>query len=209
MSRLFLQEKLDNFRGAVAWAFPSSSSSSVTRTSSSSTTSSSSSSSGAKDATITMNLNEDGMTAVFRTLSSHANEEMSTTSSSITPSEEEKHENRLRLDPATAQLWAMGKEFARGQTVGDRLGGSKNEKTKVVVKLNGPGEGPPVREPVVREEERQAMLAHYFKRQEELKKLAEAEDDDYMHAGWADGRQLQRGLRGVGDVKAPGLGGLG
>ena len=114
----------------------------------------------------------------------------------------------MRLDPATAQLWAMGKEFARGQTVGERLGGSKNEKTKVVVKLNGPGEGPPVREPVVREEERQAMLAHYFKRQEELKKLAEAEDDDYMHAGWADGKQLQRGLRGVGDVKAPGFGGL-
>ena len=213
MSRLLLQEKLENFRGAVALAFPSFSSSSATRTSSSS--SSSSSSVEKEDASptstpkATTTTDEDGgVTALFRTLSLHTKEESATTGSSTTPSEEEKQEDPLRLDPATAQLWAMGKEFARGQTVGERLGGSKNEKTKVVVKLNGPGKGPPVREPVVREEERQAMLAHYFKRQEELKKLAEAEDDDYMHAGWADGKQLQRGLQGVGDVKAPGFGGL-
>ena len=89
--------------------------------------------------------------------------------------------------------------------MGDRLGGSKNEKTKLIAKLTHPDEGPPPREAVVREEERQAMMAHYFKRQEELKKLAEANEDDYLHAGWADGKNLQKSLRGVGDVKAPGL----
>jgi hypothetical protein len=47
--------------------------------------------------------------------------------------------------------------------VGDRLGW--NEKTKVVAKLQRPGSGPPAREPSVSEEERKAMMAHYFKRQ--------------------------------------------
>ena len=81
------------------------------------------------------------------------------------------------------------------QTVGDRVG--KNEKTKLVAKLqpavgwgfesagwprfadprvpcqliaiHAQGQGPPAREPVVSEAERTAMLAYYFKRQEELK----------------------------------------
>jgi len=47
--------------------------------------------------------------------------------------------------------------------VGDRLGW--NEKTKVVAKLQRSGAGPPAREPAVSEEERKAMMAHYFKRQ--------------------------------------------
>lgn len=80
--------------------------------------------------------------------------------------------------------------------MGDRVG--KNEKTKLVVKLqpavcgvlkshrthvtmslcpltypayhvNMQGQGPPPREPVVSEMERTAMMAYYFKRQEELK----------------------------------------
>lgn len=66
-----------------------------------------------------------------------------------------------------------GKEFRRdqGQTVGDRVG--KNEKTRIMCKLQKPGAGPPGREPGVSEEERKAMMAFYFKRQEELKRLAE------------------------------------
>lgn len=51
-----------------------------------------------------------------------------------------------------------------------RLG--KNEKTKVIAKLQKSGSGPPQREPAVSEEERKAMMAHYFKKQEEMKKLA-------------------------------------
>lgn len=50
------------------------------------------------------------------------------------------------------------------------------------------------------------MMAHYFKQQEEQKRLAENSEDDYLHSSWADPKQLQRSLRGQsGAVKAPGV----
>ncbi|CAM9748459.1 unnamed protein product [Pylaiella littoralis] len=107
------------------------------------------------------------------------------------------------LDEDTAGLWMAGKEFRRDQAVGDRVG--KNEKTRVMCKLQNPGSGPPGREPGVSEAERKAMMAFYFKRQEELKRLAEANDDDYLGSAWADPKQLQRSLRGTGSVRAPGV----
>ncbi|KAJ1450504.1 Putative flagellar basal body protein [Pelagophyceae sp. CCMP2097] len=108
------------------------------------------------------------------------------------------------LDASTAQLWCAGREFARGETVGDRLG--KNEKTKVVAKLQKPGAGAPAREPVVSEDERKAMMAHYFKRQEELKQLAESNEDEYLNSAWADTKQLKNSLQGMTrSVAAPGL----
>ncbi|KAL3790479.1 hypothetical protein HJC23_012035 [Cyclotella cryptica] len=103
-----------------------------------------------------------------------------------------------------AALWSCNKEFRRGQRVSDRLG-SCNEKTKVITKLTTKGSGPPAREPIVSEAERNAMTAFYFKRQEELKKLAEADEDDYLNSEWADPKGMKRNLQGLGDVKAPGL----
>jgi hypothetical protein len=58
--------------------------------------------------------------------------------------------------------------------VGDRLGW--NEKTKVVAKLQRSGAGPPAREPAVSEEERKAMMAHYFKRQVKKKRAREGQE---------------------------------
>mmetsp|Transcript_25718 Transcript_25718/g.52659 ORF Transcript_25718/g.52659 Transcript_25718/m.52659 type:complete len:285 (-) Transcript_25718:93-947(-) len=107
------------------------------------------------------------------------------------------------LDSDSTSLWVAGKEFQRGQLVSDRLG--KNEKTKVIAKLQKSGEGPPAREPIVSENERKAMMAHYFKRQEELKRLAESEDDDYLNSAWADSKEMKRNLQGLGNVRAPGL----
>lgn len=107
------------------------------------------------------------------------------------------------LDPETTSLWVASRDFERGQKVGDRLGW--NEKTKVVAKLQKSGSGPPAREPVVSEEERKAMMAHYFKRQEELKKLSEANDDDYLASSWADPKAMKKSLQGTGAIKAPGL----
>ena len=51
------------------------------------------------------------------------------------------------------------------------------------------------------------MMAHYFKRQEELKALAEANDDDYLHSGWADTKALKSSLQGLNmnSVRAPGI----
>ena len=83
------------------------------------------------------------------------------------------------LDAETAGLWMAGKEFRRDQAVGDRVG--KNEKTRVTCKLQQPGSGPPGREPAVSEDERKAMMAYYFKRQEELKRLAEVRDSKLLH----------------------------
>lgn len=103
-----------------------------------------------------------------------------------------------------ASLWACNKEFLRGKLVSDRLG-SVNEKTKVIAKLAKKGGGPPAREPIVSEDERNAMSAFYFKRQEELKRLAEAEEDDYLNSEWADPKGMKRNLQGLNDVKAPGL----
>lgn len=107
------------------------------------------------------------------------------------------------LEVEDSSLWAVGKEFQKGKLVSDRLG--KNEKTKVIVKLQKKGKGPPGREPVVNEEERKAMMAHYFKKQEEAKRLAESNDDDYLNSEWADNRQMRKNLQGLGNIKAPGL----
>lgn len=107
------------------------------------------------------------------------------------------------LDPDTAQLWVAAKDFPREQVVADRIG--KNEKTKVIAKIQNPGNGPPAREPGVSEDERKAMTAHYFKKQEEMKRLAEAEDDDYLNSEWANPSGLKNSLRGVGQVRAPGV----
>jgi hypothetical protein len=107
------------------------------------------------------------------------------------------------LEPESACIWVAGKEFQRGKKVSERLG--KNEKTKVIAKLQKKGSGPPGREPVVNEEERKAMMAHYFKRQEELKRLGEADDDDYLNSEWTDTKEMKRNLQGLGNVKAPGL----
>jgi len=49
------------------------------------------------------------------------------------------------------------------------------------------------------------MMAHYFKRQEELKRLAEAEDDEYLNSQWADSKEMKRSLQGLDGIKAPGL----
>jgi hypothetical protein len=48
-------------------------------------------------------------------------------------------------------------------------------------------------------------MAYYFKKQEEMKRMAESNEDDYLHSSWADPKQLQRSLRGQGDIRAPGL----
>ena len=103
-----------------------------------------------------------------------------------------------------ASIWTCNKEFQRGTLVSDRLG-STNEKTKIIVKLATKGAGPPAREAIVSEAERNAMTAFYFKRQEELKQLANADEDDYLNSEWADPKGMKRNLQGLNDVKTPGL----
>lgn len=107
------------------------------------------------------------------------------------------------LDESTAELWIASRCLDRNQRLCDRLG--RNEKTKVLGKLQRPGGGAPGREPTVSEEEKKAMMAYYFKKQEEMKTLAENSEDDYLHSSWADSKQLQRSLRGQSSIRAPGI----
>eukprot|EP00039_Didymoeca_costata_P016004 m.279563 g.279563 ORF g.279563 m.279563 type:complete len:291 (-) comp16323_c11_seq18:311-1183(-) len=97
-----------------------------------------------------------------------------------------------------AQLWWAGKELMRGKKLCDYIG--KNEKTKIVTKLQKRGGGAPVREPVVDEELQKKMMAWQFQRQEEMKKLEEVDDDDYLNSPWADSRALKNRLQGTGNI---------
>jgi hypothetical protein len=109
----------------------------------------------------------------------------------------------LVTERSNASIWAFNKEFVCGQLVSDSLG--TNEKTKVICKLTLKEVGPPPREVIVSEAERNAMAAFYFKRQEELKRLADADEDDYLNSEWADPKGMKRNLQGLRDIKAPGL----
>ncbi|CAK4079836.1 unnamed protein product [Aphanomyces euteiches] len=103
------------------------------------------------------------------------------------------------LNEETAELWWAGKQFFRDETVGDRVG--KNEKTKVIARLAKKNQGAPQREPAVSEDERKAMMAHYFKKQEEMKQLADEDDDAYLHSSWANPSQLKNHLRGTNNIR--------
>lgn len=108
------------------------------------------------------------------------------------------------LDPKTTELWVANHIVDRHLLLSDRFG--KNEKTKLVGKLQRAGTGAPGREPGVSEDEKKAMMAFYFKKQEEAKQLADNEEDEYLHSSWADPKQLQRSLRGQGGpINVPGM----
>ncbi|KAL2094297.1 hypothetical protein ACEWY4_009016 [Coilia grayii] len=98
------------------------------------------------------------------------------------------------------QLWWAGKEMQRNKKLQDYVG--KNEKTKIVVKLQKRGQGAPAREPLVTEEQQKQMMLHYHRRQEELKKLEEADDDDaYLHSDWSDRQALKKQFQGLTNIK--------
>jgi len=93
--------------------------------------------------------------------------------------------------------WA-GKELQRGKALHQFVG--KNEKTKLVVKIQKRGAGAPVREPVVDEETQRQMMAYAHRKQEEWKKLESAEEDSYLNSAWADSSALKHQLQGTGGI---------
>jgi hypothetical protein len=64
---------------------------------------------------------------------------------------------------STAQIWWAGKQMLPGNKLGDHVG--RNEKTKIVAKLQKKGGGAPQREAPISPEEHKAMMAYYHKRQ--------------------------------------------
>lgn len=119
----------------------------------------------------------------------------------------ENKEDILQNDPNSdcfkhdlAVLWCAGKEYERGKFLCDYIG--KNEKTKIVCKLTNKGSGAPVREPLIDKETHQKMLAYYFKKQEQQKKLENENDDSYLNSQWADPKNLKKHLHnGDKDIK--------
>eukprot|EP00794_Sanderia_malayensis_P000280 gene280-905_t len=103
------------------------------------------------------------------------------------------------IDEKDAQLWWAGKELIRSKKLEDFVG--KNEKTKIIVKIQKKGKGAPSREPVVNEEEQKKMMAYYYRKQEDMKKLEQSDEDSYLSSPWADGSQLKKQFQGVGQVK--------
>lgn len=109
-----------------------------------------------------------------------------------------RQEGKIVIAEHEAELWWAGKQLMRGKTLADYIG--KNEKTKIVAKLQKKGGGAPVREPVVDEKTQKEMMAYAFKKQQEMKKLEEAEDDSYMNSSWADPNALKNRLQGTGSI---------
>ena len=102
----------------------------------------------------------------------------------------------IALDQAA--LWFSGKEMKSDKLLQDYVG--RNEKTKIICKLQKKGQMAPVREPIFSEEEQKHMMAAAYKRQEEMKKLESADDDSYLHSKWADNHGLQRAFQGLSDI---------
>lgn len=102
------------------------------------------------------------------------------------------------MDPDTAQMWCVGKELMREKRLSDHLG--KNEKTKVIAKLQARGRAPPPREPPVDAETQKAMMAWYYKQQQEQKKLEEDEDDSYTNSTWSNPKALKCHFQGMSNI---------
>ncbi|WAR07671.1 CF298-like protein [Mya arenaria] len=103
------------------------------------------------------------------------------------------------IEEAEASLWFSGKEMMRGRPIKDFVG--RNEKTKVIAKLQKKGQGCPSREPVVGEEEQKQMMAYYYRKQEEMKKLEKEAEDSHLDSAWADNNALKRNFHGLKDIK--------
>lgn len=97
------------------------------------------------------------------------------------------------------QLWWAAKEMQRGKKLQDYIG--KNEKTKLVVKIQKKGQGAPAREPLITEEQQKQMMLNYHRRQEELKKLEETDDDSHLDSDWADRHSLKKQFQGLTNIK--------
>jgi len=102
------------------------------------------------------------------------------------------------MDPDRSSLWAFSKEMQGDKALSDYVG--KNDKSKVIVKLQKKGAGAPSREPVVSEDEQKAMIAFYHKKQQEAEKMDMEDEDAYLHSSWANPKALKNSFSGVGEV---------
>jgi len=98
-----------------------------------------------------------------------------------------------------AEMWFCGRQIftGGGQLLKEFI---KNEKTKVVVKLQNKGTGPPAREPVMSEADQKELMLMAYRKQQEYKKLEEDEDDTCYNSQWADKSKLKREFQGLTNI---------
>ena len=84
-----------------------------------------------------------------------------------TPSEEDDERPLITYDPDTVSLWWANKDLQRNSPLSTFVG--KNEKTKIVTKLQKKGNGPPVRDSAIDKDTEKALMAHYYKKQQQEK----------------------------------------
>ena len=101
-----------------------------------------------------------------------------------------------QLDGAQASLWCFSKELQRDKKLCDYVG--KNDKSKVIVKLQKKGAGAPSREPIVSEDEQKAMIAFYHKKEQEAQRMEMEDEDAYQNSTWANPKALKNAFSGVG-----------
>lgn len=102
------------------------------------------------------------------------------------------------IELAKAELWFAGHQMFNEKCLHDYLG--RNEKSKAIVKLVKKGDGAPGREPIFDETTQKAIMLQQYRRQEELKQLADDEDDSYLDSKWANSTNLKQKLHGVEDI---------
>ncbi|RNF12874.1 hypothetical protein TraAM80_00031 [Trypanosoma rangeli] len=98
-----------------------------------------------------------------------------------------------------ATMWWSGKQLDRAADLAKYVG--KNDKTKITVKLTAKDAPAPPREPVVDAKTQSELMAYYFRKQEEAKKMIEDEDLTYGNSAWANPQGLKSQLHGFDSVK--------
>jgi len=107
--------------------------------------------------------------------------------------------SKLVIPEFSLALWWANKELHDEKLLSDYCG--KNDRTKLAVKIQRTGMSAPAREPVVTEAQQKELMARAYRRQEELKKLDQADDDDYLKSEWADSGALKRSLGGFQNIR--------
>lgn len=102
-------------------------------------------------------------------------------------------------------LWFASKQMQndQGKLLSDYVG--KNDRSRVVVKVQKRNsQGAPAREPQMSESEHKNLMSRMYRRQEEMKKLAEEaefDQDSYLDSQWADSNALKKQFQGLGNLK--------
>eukprot|EP00996_Jenningsia_fusiforme_P002043 NODE_2889_length_1095_cov_34.442639_g2650_i0.p1 GENE.NODE_2889_length_1095_cov_34.442639_g2650_i0~~NODE_2889_length_1095_cov_34.442639_g2650_i0.p1 ORF type:complete len:251 (+),score=57.75 NODE_2889_length_1095_cov_34.442639_g2650_i0:121-873(+) len=102
-------------------------------------------------------------------------------------------------DPATANLWFASKLLHRDKILSDFVG--KNEKTKITCKITSATSGAPAREPAIDQQTQKEMMAYWFKKQEEDKRLAEDDEIAFGSSEWANPKAMKAQFQGLRDLR--------